>query len=355
MPANHDFFQSRLICNLTGSATNVIKNRRRKSHEKSIGTLRPPRISLWGWLETLYAHMENNAMRRILLPILLLTSLSCALAAEVQWQPQDIQSAMQKAGAEGKLIYIFVEGDNCPPCDAFKASHLSDPAFVDFVNSLYVPIRVHMSDAGGVAFLESLKLMHAAVPRFYTLTADGRGVSMAIGMVTAPPMGGAEVLSMAAGRELPVDKAKAAELAGRIRSHAASQRASGAVNADNPLRYLGLAILEAQAWALAGRLDEAENAFGAPWAEQLVDQEIRNWYINFWLGWKRNLPGVLSAAQAFRSANPDDPAGALLLGRALAANGRFADAVREGETYTAAAPNDQRAAAEVNGWRQSAN
>ncbi len=286
------------------------------------------------------------------LVLALALSASTAVSAEVAWQPLDFPAAMRKASAEGKLIYVMVEGDNCPPCDAFKASHFGDPAFVDFVNTLYVPIRVHEGEAKGKAFLESLHLIHAAVPRFYALSPEGRGISMSIGMVAAPPMGAAEVLKLAMGRELPVDKKKAADLAGRIRSHAASQRAAGAINPDNPLRYIGLAILEAQAWAMAGRLDEAEKAFGPHWADQLVDQEIRQWYINFWLAWNRNLPGVLEAAKAFRQASPDDPAGHFIMGRALAANGRYAEAAKEGEAYLSFDSSNARIAEEVGKWKR---
>lgn len=277
-----------------------------------------------------------------------------ARTAEVQWQPHDFQAAAAKASAEGKLIYVFVEGENCPPCDAFKASHLNDPAFADFVNSVYVPIRAHESDPSGRAFLESLRLVHAAVPRFYLLTPDGRGVSMSIGMVSAPPMGAVDVLKLAFGRELPVNRDAAAALAGRIRSHAASQRNTGAISADNPLRYMGLAILEAQAWAFAGRLDEAEKAWGPHWAEQLVDQDLRSMYVTFWVRWNHNLQGALKAAQAFRNASPDDPAGNMLLGMTLAANGRFADAVREGDAYLKMDPNNQGAQQQVESWRSKA-
>lgn len=289
---------------------------------------------------------------KILLSVMAVLALAAhAGSAEVQWQPQDFQAAAAKAQAEGKLVYIFVEGDNCPPCDAFKASHLNDPAFADFVNTAYVPIRVHEGDPAGKSFLESMRLIHAAVPRFYTLTPEGRGVSMSIGMVSAPPMGAVDVLKLAFGRELPVNREAAAALAGRIRTHAASQRANGTTYPDNPLRHIGLAILEAQAWAFAGRLDEAEKAWGAHWAEQLADQEIRAMYIVFWTRWNRNAPGVLAAAQAFRGASPDDPAGSMFMALGLAANGRFADAVREGEAYLAVDANNAGFRQQVDSWR----
>ncbi|MCC8189231.1 MAG: hypothetical protein LIP77_01165 [Planctomycetes bacterium] len=292
-------------------------------------------------------------MRRYL-PTVLATVLGLALtaaAAEVQWQPHDIAAATARAGAEGKLVYVFVEGENCPPCDAFKASHLSDPAYVDFVNTLFVPIRAHESDPSGRAFLESLRLVHPAVPRFYIMAPDGRGLSMSIGMVEAPPMGAVDVLHQTFGHELPVNRDAAVALAGRLRSHAASQRAAGAHDPNNPFRHVGLAVLEAEAWALAGRLDEAENAWGASWAGELPSQELRALYLTFWLRWNGNRAGVLAAARDFQAASPTDPAGNMFMAMALAANGQYPEALVEGERYLAAEPDNAMMRQQVDGWR----
>ncbi|MCC8164902.1 MAG: thioredoxin family protein, partial [Planctomycetes bacterium] len=76
-------------------------------------------------------------------------------ASEVQWQPIDYEAAKAKAAREGKLIYIYVEGDNCPPCDSFKLTHLNDPVFADFVNTLFVHIRCHVGRPDAAAFLQS--------------------------------------------------------------------------------------------------------------------------------------------------------------------------------------------------------
>jgi hypothetical protein len=258
-----------------------------------------------------------------------------------------LEAVRRQAREEGKLIYVFVEGDNCPPCDRFKETHLGDPAYADFVNTLYVPVRVHEDDPAGQSFLDRLRLRHGAVPRFYVLTAEGAGLSMAVGMPAAPPMGAAEALGMAQGKELPVARAAAAALAGRLRAHAAARPG------EAPLRRLGLAILEAQAWALALRLDEAEKAFGPDWAGRLSDPEIQRWYVEFWLAWRRNLPAALSEALAWRAADPENPAAALSLGKALAANSRFREAAQAGDAYLSLAPADPAGAArEIDSWRR---
>lgn len=278
----------------------------------------------------------------------LLSGLVSAAASEVNWQQPDFQSAMAKAQREGKLIYIFVEGNNCPPCDSFKFSHLSDPVFADFVNTLFVPIRCHEGNPTDRAFLETLKLVHSAVPRFYILSADGHAVSMSIGMVSAPPMGPVDTLKMAVGRELPVNRNAAAQLAQRIRAYTDQQRRAGALYDDGSMRHIGIAAMEAWAWALAGRIDEAERTWGPTWANQLQDQEVRYSYVKFWVEWNRNQQGALTAAEDYYRADPADPAGAYLMGIALEANGRFDEALRILENLVQANPGNTALEKEVN-------
>lgn len=275
-------------------------------------------------------------------------------AMEVQWFPPDFKAAMARAQQEGKLIYVFVEGDNCPPCESFKYSHLTDPVFEDFVNTLFVPIRCHEGNPKDRAFLESLRLVHGAVPRFYVIAPDGRGISYSIGMVTAPPMGPAETLRNAAGRELPVNRNASAQLAQRIRNYASNQRQAGALYIDGSNRHLGIAILEAWAWALAGRLDEAEHSWGQAWANQLQDQEIRFMYVMFWTRWNRNAQGALQAAQDYQATAPGDPSAGYLMGMALAANGRYDEALRLGEELLQANPGNPHIEREVESWRDRA-
>lgn len=279
---------------------------------------------------------------------MLLTGCLSAAAMEVNWQPADFQSAMAKAQREGKLIYIFVEGNNCPPCDSFKFSHLSDPIFADFVNTLFVPIRCHEGNPTDRAFLESLRLVHSAVPRFYVLSADGHAVSMSIGMVSAPPMGPVETLKMAVGRELPIDRNAAAQLALRIRGYSDKHRRAGTLYDDGSMRHIGIAAMEAWAWALAGRIDEAERTWGSNWANQLQDQEVRYSYVKFWVEWNRNAQGALAAAEEYYRAAPGDPAGEYLLGIALQANGRFDESLRLLENLLQSNPGNTAIEKEVN-------
>lgn len=299
-----------------------------------------------------------NRARIRLLPLLLCAMFPLASAcrtAEVVWNQPDWNAAAAKAKAENKLVHVFVEGDNCPPCEMYKKTHLADPAYVDFANSMFVNVRVHEGDPAGQKFIEQLKLRQGVVPRFYVLTPEGKGVSMFLGMVDAPPMEASMVLRAAAGRELPVDRARAAEVAGRLRTHAAAVRASGRIDPNNPFRPEAIASLEAQAWALAGRLDEAEKAFGANWAGKVSGQEVRQWYVQFWLGWNRNFPGALIEAKAYYDASEGvDPNGWWLMAQALAANGRYAEAVDFGDRLLGLNPNDQRVRATVDEWRKQA-
>lgn len=286
--------------------------------------------------------------------VAVLALVSIVRAADVRWQAADFPSASARASQEGKLIYIFVEGSNCPPCESFKFSHLNDQVFTDFINSLFVPIRVHEGQAEGKQFLQSLRLNHGAVPRFYVLTPEGRGVSMSIGMVSAPPIGAVDVLKMATGNPLPVNQSAAAQLAQRIRGFVSSQRASGALYPDGTNRDIAYAAIEAWSWALAGRIDEAERAWGPEWVNRLNDQDLRYKYVNFWTRWNKNANGALQAAQEYQRNSPADPAGSYLMGMALAANGRYEEAMRIGENLINVDPSNTAVQREVDKWRSMA-
>lgn len=277
------------------------------------------------------------------------------LTADVEWYSHDIEAAKYKAREEGKLIYIFVEGSNCPPCDSFKFNHLSDPVYVDFVNSLFVPIRCHVDNPSDLSFLESLGMMNGAVPRFYALSEWGDPVGMSIGTVRVSPMGPIETLRRAAGKELPVNQDTATALAKRIREYAARERKAGALYPDGSMRDVGIAAMEAWAWALAGNLDEAEKAWGADWVKQLEIQDLRYSYSVFWSKWKRNPEGTLAAARDFHRASPTDPAGTYLLAIAMVAGENYEEAVKYGEELLKFDPNNYMLQQEVEKWRQQAN
>lgn len=279
---------------------------------------------------------------------------TAASALDVQWQPHDIQAAMAKARQEGKLLYIFVEGNNCPPCDSFKFSHLGDPVYADFINTLFVPLKMHDGNPEDRALLGSLRLTHGAVPRFYTLTPEGRGVSMSIGTVSAAPMGAVEVLRMATGHQLPINQAAAAQLAARIRAYAHNERAAGRLYSDGTMRNFGVAAVEAWAWALAGRLDEAERAWGPEWLNQLNDQDLRQAYVTFWAKWGRNTQAALKAATDFRNTSPADPAANYLVAIALAANGRYSEAITIAEPLLASNPTNTTLANDLSHWKSLA-
>ena len=274
--------------------------------------------------------------------------------AEVNWQKADFAAASALAKQEGKLIHIVVEGENCPPCEAYKATHLKDPAYIDFINSLFVNIKLHEANPADKEFLNQLNLKQPVVPRFYVLDANGAGVSMFMGLIEAPPMEPASVLMNAAGRELPVDKEKAKQVAERLRAHIQSFKAAGGISASNPFRLAGLSALEAQAWALAGKLDEAEKAFGAEWAGQLNPFDLGTWYASFWIGWKRNLPAALKVAEEQYKMTGNSPNSGMLLARAYALNQKWREAVKVGEEVLAARPNDQRLQKAVESWRAQA-
>ncbi|MDR3210579.1 MAG: DUF255 domain-containing protein [Planctomycetota bacterium] len=289
---------------------------------------------------------------RLLSLLAILIFASPLFAAEIAWQPLDLEAAVNKAAMEKKVVHLFVEKDDCPPCDIYKQTHLTDPAYVDFVNTLFVNIRAHEDKENDRNFLDKYGFTHAAAPRFYLLGQKGQGLSMSPGITVAPPLECVAVMRMAEGQNIGIDPRRAAELAERLQRHAKSLKASGKSFPNNPLRPIAIAFLEAAAWAQAGRLDQAEGALGADWAGNLAEVELLDLYANFWLAWQRNFPGVLQAAFARSELRPEDPDSLWLLARAFAVNQRFSEAVRLGEALVREFPSDPEIETSLAEWRR---
>ena len=82
-------------------------------------------------------------MSRAVLPVLLIAMLGWGgMAAEPELST-DLPAAIRRAKAEGKQVFVeFTGSDWCIPCIKFEQNVMTKAAFVEFVASRLVPVRL---------------------------------------------------------------------------------------------------------------------------------------------------------------------------------------------------------------------
>lgn len=124
--------------------------------------------------------------------ILLIISLPPVLAQEkVQWEP-DIQQALEKAGASGKLLFVEAYLPTCPACQAMEPN-FSDKEVAARFNTGFVNYKMDLSVEGARKFLDDRKIELPSFPQF--LFFDGNGQLVHHGEAHPTP---ASVLGVAA-------------------------------------------------------------------------------------------------------------------------------------------------------------
>lgn len=124
--------------------------------------------------------------------LLLIINISPVLAQEkVQWEP-DIQRALEKAKASGKLVFVEAYLPTCPACQAMEPN-FSDREVVEKLNTGFVNYKMDLSVPGARKFLDDKRIKLPSFPQF--LFFDGEGQLMHQGEAHPTP---ASVLEVAA-------------------------------------------------------------------------------------------------------------------------------------------------------------
>lgn len=82
-------------------------------------------------------------MRIALLLTALFVTVS-SLRAEIPWN-SDLKVAHQQAQAEGKLLLVHFESDNCVWCDRLEAGAFQSPDVAAVIHQAYVPVKINAS------------------------------------------------------------------------------------------------------------------------------------------------------------------------------------------------------------------
>ena len=74
----------------------------------------------------------------------LLAANSAIALAEINWSP-DLRSAHEQAKAQGKLLLVHFECDNCQYCEQLEAGAFQRPEVSSAIAQSYIPVKVNAS------------------------------------------------------------------------------------------------------------------------------------------------------------------------------------------------------------------
>jgi thioredoxin-related protein len=87
---------------------------------------------------------------RRLMTLALLALLSFpAFAEEVNFINDNVRVAMDRAAAEGKLVFLDFWADYCSPCKLMEKYTFTDPSVIERMNGSYVPVRINIETFDG--------------------------------------------------------------------------------------------------------------------------------------------------------------------------------------------------------------
>lgn len=112
-------------------------------------------------------------MRITLFLIISIISIFPAPAQEkVQWEP-NVQQALDKAKASGKLLFVEAYLPTCPACQAMEPN-FSDKEVARKFNTGFVNYKMDLSVEGARKFLDDRKIEIPSFPQFLFFDGDGR-------------------------------------------------------------------------------------------------------------------------------------------------------------------------------------
>ncbi|MBD3824916.1 MAG: thioredoxin family protein [Epsilonproteobacteria bacterium] len=105
------------------------------------------------------------------------------LGSEIAWQ-KDYASALSHAKNEGKLLFVFMSGEDCKFCKKYEATTFKDPKIIERINKEYVSVHLDKVKDSYPKALET-----NAVPKLYFLDANGEIIDYSLGYWDADDFG----------------------------------------------------------------------------------------------------------------------------------------------------------------------
>lgn len=80
--------------------------------------------------------------------------------------------AIQKAGQEGKLLFVEFGAKWCMPCRFMEQNTFRDQEIIGYMDANYVPVKIDIDDFDGFAYKQKYKV--EALPTFFIMNSSGK-------------------------------------------------------------------------------------------------------------------------------------------------------------------------------------
>jgi len=100
------------------------------------------------------------------------TTLIANPSTKVDFINGSLSLAIQKAGQEGKLLFVEFGAQWCMPCKFMDENTFRDGEVISYISDNYVPVKIDIDDFDGFAYKEKYKV--EALPTFLIFNSEGK-------------------------------------------------------------------------------------------------------------------------------------------------------------------------------------
>jgi thiol:disulfide interchange protein len=119
-------------------------------------------------------------INRILLALVL--SLPSGLLAQVSFEHSSFGKSLQKAGQDGKVLFVYLYTDWCAPCKQLDTIVFSDPRIRDLLNGRFVCLKLNAEKGEGIKVNADYHV--GGYPTFLFLDSTGKKLGQILGTLS---------------------------------------------------------------------------------------------------------------------------------------------------------------------------